>query len=76
MGSGRAQPRLGRISRRSSLALSDQAGHPVGSTLSTQCAAIATEEPHMTVVARTSWKETATGVAARLDSAGLMWSDD
>jgi len=30
----------------------------------------------MTVVARTSWKETATGVAARLDSAGLMWSDD
>lgn len=39
-------------------------------------AAVATEEPHVATAALTSWKETATAVAAGLNGTELEWLDD
>lgn len=38
-------------------------------------ASFSTEQPHLAITALTSWKETATAVAAGLDSADLVWLD-
>lgn len=39
-------------------------------------ASFSTEQPHLAITALTSWKETATAVAAGLDSADLVWLDE
>ncbi|MGO1456860.1 MAG: prevent-host-death protein, partial [Corynebacterium casei] len=38
-------------------------------------ASFATEQPHLAISELTSWKETATAVAAGLGSADLEWLD-
>lgn len=58
------------------LALSPTDRSPAPGTSSTPRASFSTDQPHLAIAELTSWKETATAVAAGLGRSDLEWLDE